>query len=190
MRTCFMALIWKLEDWIIWEIKWAKFKFESKVTPKILSLEEIRSVVQSRVTTERRLYFAKRRELPTNITLLLVGFSFSWLWKNQEFRAERQLDNLRKVRLESGWETPVKSDVISELVKKQVVLYNNATHGWCIKREEDWSQNGALRHAWVEWCKRRKEIVHFNELRTLREVRAKPRKSEIKNIEVSIQNIN
>ena len=56
----------------------------------------------SRVTTEGRLYFAKRRELPTNITSLLVGFCFSWLWENQEFRAERQLDNLWRVGLGSG----------------------------------------------------------------------------------------
>ena len=83
-------------------MKWAKFKFKAKVTPKILSLEDIGSVVPSGVSTEGRLYFAKRRELPTNIISLLVGFSFSWLWENQEFKAERQLDNLRRVGLGSG----------------------------------------------------------------------------------------
>ena len=72
------------------------------MTPKIMSLEDIGSVVPSRVTTEGRFYFAKRRELSTNITSLLVGLSFSWLWKNQGFRAERQLDSLRRVGLESG----------------------------------------------------------------------------------------
>ena len=46
-------------DYLRKKVSKKKFKFESKMTPKILSLEDIGSVVPSRVTTEGRLYFLK-----------------------------------------------------------------------------------------------------------------------------------